>query len=218
MASDDFEFFERVNELLKISFPITKTSNLVDEPVSNGVYESAIHNWLLTKRSLKMKYWEDWTSSVPNFFNSDHMTLFLYLLSRSAASEGMLTLADQISYLNKIRNGIDVWHSVSLPTRTLFVHSLGTVLGKAEYAEDFVCYQNVTVGASNGSYPVFRGSCVLYSGVSVLGRTQIGENVVVGAGTLLLNQIIPSDSKVYMKDGRLVVRDLGENTFKTFFR
>jgi serine O-acetyltransferase len=146
------------------------------------------------------------------------MTLFLYLLSRAEAQVGRIESADRISYLNKIRNGVDIWHTVSLPSKTVFVHPTGTVLGRAKYGTSLICYQNVTVGGSKGNYPKFHGSCLLYSNVSVLGNCNIGTNVVIGAGTLLVDKDIPDSSTVFGRGRDLVIRPNPKDLDREFFK
>lgn len=213
------EFMSRTNALVLSQFP---PSDLVAKGAylpSMQSYESAVLEWDRARAEIDLKYWNDWNKPLPNEYNSDHMTLFLYLLSRAEAQGGKHESADRISYLNKIRNGIDLWHSVSLPLRTVFVHSVGTVLGRAKYGTSLICYQNVTVGGSKGSYPEFHGSCLLYSNVSVLGKSSIGTNVIIGAGTLLVDREIPDSSTVFGRGNDLVIKpnpkDLNRKFFKT---
>lgn len=213
------DFISRTNALVLSQFP---TSDLVAKqeyiPAMQS-YDSAVLEWDKARAEIDLKYWNDWNGPLPNEYNSDHMTLFLYLLSKAEARAGRIESADRISYLNKIRNGVDIWHTVSLPSKTVFVHSIGTVLGRAKYGTSLICYQNVTVGGSKGSYPEFHGSCLLYSNVSVLGKSNIGTNVIIGAGTLLVDKDIPDSSTVFGRGNDLVIRpnpqDLNGEFFKT---
>ena len=211
-------FMNRMNELVLSQFPISDLDS--DKPFFPlpESYKRAIFEWENSRSETNLKYWRDWNGVFPNEYNSDHMTLFLYLLSRAEANVGRIESADRISYLNKIRNGIDLWHSVSLPIKTVFVHSVGTVLGRAKYGTSLVCYQNVTVGGSKGSYPEFRGSCILYSGVSILGKSIVGTNVTFGAGSLVIDRVIPSDSIVFGRGSELSIRSNTEDRSKEFFK
>ena len=211
-------FMGRINELVISQFPtsgLDSNKSFVPLPES---YERAILEWENARSEINLKYWHDWNGPFPNEYNSDHMTLFLYLLARAEAKAGRIEQADRISYLNKIRNGIDLWHSVSLPIKTVFVHSLGTVLGRAKYGTSLVCYQNVTVGGSKGSYPEFRGSSILYSGVSILGKSTIGTNVTIGAGTLVIDRDIPNNSTVFGRGSELLIKSKFEDRSKEFFK
>ncbi len=136
--------------------------------------------------------------------NSDHFSMFLYLLSRNIKMKTKSNdIADTVSYLNKILHGIDVWHSVRLPNKFFFVHPVGTILGQAQYGDFLAVWQGVTVGGSRNKYPTFLGSTVIYSNASILGDCTIGHNTIIGANVKLINMEIPPNCKV-----------LSTNTFK----
>jgi serine O-acetyltransferase len=212
------DFIHSTNALVLSQFPTSDLDAGGAYLPSLQSYHSAVLEWDKARADIVLKYWNDWNSHLPNEYNSDHMTLFLYLLSRAEAQVGRFESADRISYLNKIRNGVDVWHTVSLPTRTVFVHSIGTVLGRAKYGTSLICYQNVTVGGSKGHYPEFQGSCLLYSNVSVLGNSNIGTNVIIGAGTLLVDKDIPDSSTVFGRGNELVIRPNSKDLNREFFK
>tara|TARA_R110002124_G_scaffold71080_5_gene190470 strand:+ start:52504 stop:53190 length:687 start_codon:yes stop_codon:yes gene_type:complete len=126
-----------------------------------------------------------------NHLNSDHYASFLYVLSNQAWRENKITLAEKLFYLNKALNGFDCFYSVELPEIFMLVHPVGTVLGNAKYQDYLVVYQNVTVGSTlAGVYPEFGKGCILYSKASVIGNCNIGENVVFGANSLLINSTV----------------------------
>lgn len=132
-----------------------------------------------------------------NHLNSDHYASFLYVLSNQAWRENKITLAEKLFYLNKALNGFDCFYSVELPKIFMLVHPVGTVLGNAKYQDYLVVYQNVTVGSTlAGVYPEFGKGCILYSKASVIGNCRIGENVIVGANTFILNSNVDSNSSI----------------------
>ena len=218
MSSESLiDFTNHINSLILSEFPSSNIdSNMEYLPLQNS-FEKAIFSWAKIKSEIKVKYWKDYYKDYPNKFNSDHMALFLYRLAREEAQAGRIESADRIAYLNKIRNGLDVWHTVALPVKTLFVHPIGTVLGRAKYGSSLICYQNVTVGDSKGNYPEFLGSCLLYSNVSVLGKSKIGSNVVIGAGTLVIDKAIPNNSIVYGQGKNLTIKPNPTNLFDDYF-
>ena len=210
------DFIDSFNQVVSLTFPYQIKLDKDYHP-SRESYENAIYSWRETKQLLKLKYWSDWDSSLPNAYNADHMTLFSYLLAKEEMKLGKNISADRVCYLNRIRNGIDVWHSVDLPRKTLFVHAIGSVVGRATYGTGIVCYQNVTVGGSKGKYPVFHGDCVIFSGASVLGNCSIGDNVVIGAGALVIDKDIPSNSRVTGRAPNLRVVPLERTIINDFF-
>ena len=153
-----------------------------------------------------------------NPLNSDHMAMLLYLVSRELnifmKNE---KVADAVSYLNKILHSIDVWHTTKLPEQFFFVHPVGTVLGRAKYGTFLVVYQGVTVGSSKDIYPTFLGSTIMYSNSSVLGNCIIGDNTIIAANTMVINENIKSNTKVINRTSTANL-DHQSNTRKDFLK
>ena len=213
------KFQDSISKIIEYSFGESRKVQDLENFPQEESYVAAVSKWNKLRESyVSLKYWSDWDNEIPNLHNSDHMTVFLYLLAREEAASGKIQSADRLSYLNRIRNGIDLWHTVTLPNRFFVVHPIGTVLGRAIYADKLVFYQNVTIGSSNNHYPTFKGSCLIYSGASILGNSLIGENVVIGAGTLLIDQEIPPNSMVFGTPGNLKIRPLEYKCSKAFFK
>lgn len=149
-------------------------------------------------RHIRRKYYQSLddngeSQTLFNHLNSDHYASFLYVLSNQAWRENKITLAEKLFYLNKALNGFDCFYSVELPKIFMLVHPVGTVLGNAKYQDYLVVYQNVTVGSTlAGVYPEFGKGCILYSKASVIGNCRIGENVVFGASSFLLDTKVES--------------------------
>lgn len=143
---------------------------------------------------IRKKYYYSNNYPVFNYLNSDHFAAFLWFLG----DELFLELNDEnlsikTSYLNKIMHGLDLFFSVSMPNIFMLVHPVGSVIGKASYNDFLVVYQNCTIGAVN-TYPRLGNGVVLYSKSSVLGESSIGDNVVIGANSLILNTEVPANS------------------------
>jgi serine O-acetyltransferase len=200
-----FSEFLPVRESLDGLWPLTLTEECIIEFEVNASEIS--RKYFVVIEGLKL-----------NPLNSDHMAMFLYLLSRKIITRlGDFKIADSISYLNKIMHGIDVWHTVELPKNFIFVHPIGTVLGKASYSDFIAVYQGVTVGSSTSKFPTFDGPVVLYSNVSILGDCYIGRNTVIGANTMLIDKKIPPDSNVW-NSKELVIKQHFEDIKQNFMR
>jgi serine O-acetyltransferase len=121
--------------------------------------------------------------------------MFLYLLGHELArAGGSAEVATKLYLLNKALHGIDVFYEVRLPRYFLFMHPLGTVLGRANYADYFVVLQNCTVGNVGGQYPSFGKGVMICAGASILGPAIVGEDVTIGAGSLIVNTDVPARS------------------------
>lgn len=133
-----------------------------------------------------------------NYLHGDHYAMFLYILSNTIYKvDKNENLASKVFLLNKALHGIDAFYNIELPEIFLFVHPVGTILGRAKYEDYFVVYQNCSVGATEeGIYPTFSKETILYSKCSVIGNCKIGNNVVFSANATIINTDILSNSVV----------------------
>lgn len=155
---------------------------------------------------------------VFNHLNSDHYASFLYILSNEAWRENKITLAEKLFYLNKALNSFDCFYSVELPEIFMLVHPVGTVLGNATYQDYLVVYQNVTVGSTlAGIYPKFSKGCILYSKASVIGNCVLGENVIVGANSGLMNIMVAPQCTIVGMYSNCIIKKTQINVCRDVF-
>jgi serine O-acetyltransferase len=133
-----------------------------------------------------------------NYLHPDHYAVFLYLLANTIFRTGHDdVLAFRLYYLNKVLHSLDAFYDADLPEVFMFMHPIGTVLGHAKYGNYFCAYQNCTVGSDEpGNTPVFGDHVVMYAGSTVIGQSKIGNNVVLGAKSFVIDRDIPDDSIV----------------------
>lgn len=126
---------------------------------------------------------------------------------------GGIREADCIYYLNKIMNSCDWFYAIELPEIFYAEHPVGSVLGRARYGDRFFIYQGCTVGGNVNkdgilSYPIIGKNVWLYAGSSILGKCRIGDNVIISAGTRIINREIPSCSIVFGNSPNLIVKEV----------
>lgn len=147
-----------------------------------------------------------------NPYHSVQYMIFLYYLSHEVYTNTQNSvLCDKIYYLNKIMNSVDLFYAIELPQKFGAEHPLGSVMGRAQYGEGFFFYQGCTVGGTDGKngeiyYPVLGENVQMYANSSILGRCKVGDNVKIGAGTLVKNEDIPSDSIVFGQSPHLIIK------------
>jgi len=130
-----------------------------------------------------------------NHLHGDQWTSFLYFCANSAWKfRENAGLAAQFYLLNRALNAIVIMYDTALPEIFLLNHAVGTVLGKATYANYFVAYHNVTIGSDDGVPPTIGERNVLYAGAAILGKSRTGSNVTVAANSTILNRTIPNDT------------------------
>ncbi|HEX3871956.1 MAG TPA: hypothetical protein VHV77_16035 [Pirellulales bacterium] len=119
----------------------------------------------------------------------DQYAIFLYYLSNSTFREKPgHPIADKAYALNKALHALDAYYEVQLPDVFAVQHPVGTVLGRATYADYFLCYHNCTVGANlDNDYPAFGRGVVMYGGSRVIGNTAVGDNSFVSTGAIVID-------------------------------
>lgn len=138
---------------------------------------------------------------------------FLYTLANELYRNGISsTLSDKLYYLNKTMNGLDMFYAIELPEVWSAEHPVGSVLGRAKYGDGFFFYQGCTIGGNRGKdgilyYPVIGTNVTMYANSSIIGKCNIGDNVIFGAGALVKDTDIPSNSIVFGQSPNLIIKD-----------
>lgn len=172
------------------------------QPVSaramDGVLASALPRLESCFAHIRNKYFRDEAGARFSHLNGDQYAMLLYMAARAAwLGDAGAGLASKLYLLNKTLHGIDAFYEVELPSVFMFVHPVGTVLGRARYSDYLLVYQRCSVGSNHDVYPTL-GECVtLRPGSSVLGNCNVGRNCTIAADSLLLDRSVP-DGIVYI--------------------
>jgi serine O-acetyltransferase len=152
-----------------------------------------------------------------NIYQTHHNAMFLYKLSRALYLSDQETLSEKVYLLNRMTNGLDLFYKIEMPQNFIIGHGLGTVFSRATYHEYLVIFQGVTIATQDSKYPEIGAKVVVYPNSVISGNTKIGENSVIGAGTILINKTIPSNSIVFNKNGQLTIKDNIRNEINRYF-
>lgn len=202
-----------------ISIPKEEVSGLVIRQVGNFFPinkqdEDLIHN-VLEKVLLRLeknfmpnpnKYYSCDGETYFNPYHSGQYCIFLYFLSNEVWKAGNSLLADKVYYLNKIMNGFDMFYQVELPEYFTLDHPVGSVIGRGYYSNGFSFGQNCTVGNNKGIYPTLGENFRMCANSTILGNCKVGDNVTLGAGALVKDQDIPSNSLVFGQSPNLIIK------------
>jgi len=113
-----------------------------------------------------------------------------------------------LSQVAKIVTGIEI-HPAAKIGKGLFIdHGMGVVIGEtAEIGENCLIYQGVTLGGTGKEqgkrHPTLKNNVVVGTGAKVLGAITIGDNVKIGANSVVLHDV-PEDSIVVGVPGRVI--------------
>lgn len=152
------------------------------------------------------KYFQEHAGEIL-VFNSVQYSVFLYFLSNTAYRHDKHgALAEKIFYLNKVLHSVELFYEVEMPSVFNVEHPLGSVMGRAKYADQFFFYQGCTVGGSGGYYPEIGFNVLMYSNSKLLGRSKVGDNVIFSANSYVINADIPSNCIVFGQSPNIIIK------------
>jgi len=144
------------------------------------------------------RYFKD-NNTLLNHLYADHYLMYLWFLSNTFWKEGANEMiASKLYYLNKALHGFDCMYDTKLPDIFFVFHGVGTMLGKANYADYMVVLQGCTVGSQKGSYPDFGKGVALTANSSVIGKCTLGKRSTISTRTTIFEKDVPENATAYM--------------------
>ncbi|MFI3299916.1 MAG: serine O-acetyltransferase [Candidatus Gastranaerophilales bacterium] len=118
------------------------------------------------------------------------------------------TIPRIISYITRIITGIEIHPSAVIGRRFFIDHGEGVVIGATTIiGDDVLIYQQVTLGGTGKEqgkrHPTLGNNVIVGAGAKVLGNIVIADNVRVGAGSVVTEDV-PEHSTVVGVPGRIV--------------
>ena len=146
--------------------------------------------------------------------------ILLYRIAHILYLKGEKLKARIISEYGHSRTGIDIHPGSTIGSPFFIDHGTGTVIGETcIIGKNVRLYQGVTLGALSPKqgqkikgikrHPTILDNVVIYAGATLLGDITIGENVVIGGG-VFITQDIPSNTKVLLPKPVLNIIKKGE--------
>lgn len=113
-----------------------------------------------------------------------------------------------LSQINRFFTGIEIHPGATIGRRFFIDHGMGVVIGETtEIGDDCLLYQGVTLGGTGHErgkrHPTLGSNVVVGTGAKVLGNIRIGDNVKIGAGSVVVHAV-PDNSTVVGVPGRVV--------------
>ena len=132
-------------------------------------------------------------------------------VAHALESSGLRLPARLLSQLARWLTGIEIHPGAILGRRVFIDHGMGTVIGQTAVVEDdCTLYQGVTLGGAGKRqgkrHPTLGKGCVVGAGAKVLGDIRLGENVKVGAGSVVVRDV-PDHCTVVGVPARIVGTD-----------
>ena len=147
-----------------------------------------------------------------------HMGLHAVSMYREAHDlwiSGKQDQARRLAYRAQKLTGADIHPAAEIGNDFFIDHAIGVVIGETSVIGNSVSiYQGVTLGGVSSEkgkrHPTIGDHVVIGADATILGNIKIGNNVRVGAGSVVLKDV-PDDSTVVGVPGK-VVKQLGVRT------
>ena len=136
-----------------------------------------------------------------------HAILF-HRFSHWLYGAGVPVLPRFLSQISRFLTGIEIHPGATIGRRFFIDHGMGVVIGATtEIGDDVLLYQGVTLGGTGNErgkrHPTLGNIVVVGTGAKVLGGIRIGNNVKIGAGSVVVHPV-PDNSTVVGIPGRVV--------------
>lgn len=176
--------------------------------IINSLSEDVFTRCQVSFSASNNKYYSKGGEVYFNPYHSGQYTIFLYYFSNTVFNKdnNYARLADKIYCLNKIMNSCDLFYEIELPKIFMLDHPVGTVMGRATFGNRFTFGQNCTVGGNKDIFPVIGQNVVMTANSMILGNSNIGDNVIIGAGACVKDQDIPCNSIVFGNSPNLILK------------
>jgi serine O-acetyltransferase len=134
--------------------------------------------------------------------------ILLHRLAHRLYRWRLLLAARFVSQVSRFLTGIEIHPGATIGRRFFIDHGSGVVIGETtEIGDDVLLYQGVTLGGTGNEHgkrhPTIGNSVVIGTGAKVLGSIRVGDNVKIGAGSVVVHPV-PDNCTVVGVPGRVV--------------
>ncbi len=134
--------------------------------------------------------------------------IFWHRISHFLFQHKFKFFARLISQLTRFFTGIEIHPGAKIGKGFFIDHGMEVVIGETtEIGNNATLYQGVTLGGTGKEkgkrHPTLGNNVTVAAGAKILGNIKIGDNSVIGAGSVVIKDV-PPDSTVVGVPGRIV--------------
>jgi serine O-acetyltransferase len=120
--------------------------------------------------------------------------IWLHRIAHFLWNKGAKTIARIISHINRFLTGIEIHPGAKIGRRFFIDHGMGVVIGEtAEIGDDVLMYQGVVLGGTSlkkeKRHPTIGNNVVIGAGAILLGPIKVGDGAKIGAGSVVIKDV-----------------------------
>ena len=140
-------------------------------------------------------------STAEIFLYQGFWAIVLHKLANPIYQANFFFIARLISQINRFFTHIEIHPGAKLPWDVFIDHGAGVVIGEtAEVGNHVVIFHGVTLGGtgknSGKRHPTVGNNVMLGAGASILGPLRIGDGAKIGAGAIVVKDVLPNTTIV----------------------
>ena len=134
------------------------------------------------------------------------LAMILYRLMQASQKHGLRLLAMVFNKLNTVVCRCIIGRRAQFGPGFVLIHSQGVVVNSQVVGGDGLKLEHeVTIGAEKGECPILGDNIFVGAGAKIIGRVTVGNNVKIGANTVVLEDV-PDGATVVGSTARVIVR------------
>lgn len=134
--------------------------------------------------------------------------LWFHRIAHSLWRHNLFLLARLVSHFSRFLTGVEIHPGAKIGRRFFIDHGMGVVIGEtAEVGDDVLMYQGVVLGGTSlekkKRHPTIGNNVILGAGSIALGAITVGDDARIGAGSIVVRPVPPGATVVGVL-GRIV--------------
>lgn len=127
--------------------------------------------------------------------------IWIHRIAHFLWKNNIYLLSRLISHFSRFITGIEIHPGAKIGRRFFIDHGMGVVIGEtAEIGEDVLMYQGVVLGGTSlekkKRHPTIGNNVIIGAGAIVLGAIKIGDHARIGAGSVVIHDVPPHSTAV----------------------